>query len=85
MRTEELRDDARDYAAEAAGAAQRSVDRMSEYAESARKRMGKGARELAERQSEAVGYARDTVGSYPLSSVVLAVLVGLVLGWLIRR
>lgn len=85
MRTEDLRDDARDYAGEASSAAQRSMDTMSDYAQSARRRMSRGARELAERQSEAVDYARDTVGSYPLSSVLLAVLVGLLLGWLIRR
>lgn len=85
MRAEEVRDQARDYAADVSSAAQRSIDRMSDYAQSAQRRVREGARDFAQRQTEAVGYARETVGSYPLSSVLLAVLVGLLLGWLIHR
>jgi ElaB/YqjD/DUF883 family membrane-anchored ribosome-binding protein len=85
MKTEEMRDEARNLVGQVSSATQRSLDRAAEFAESAQNAVRSTARDLLDREREAVGYTRDVVGANPLSSIAIAVVVGFVLGWLIKR
>lgn len=63
----------------------RSMERISDAADSARNSIKAGAQALLEKERAAMGKARSVVEDNPMSAISVALVAGFLLGWLVRN
>lgn len=63
----------------------RSMERISDAADSARNSIKAGAQALLDKERVAMGKARSVVEDNPMSAISVALVAGFLLGWLVRN
>lgn len=74
-----------DIADSASALAQRAVDKLTDSASSVESSLRAGADNVRYGAERSAGQARDLVNENPLSSLVLAAVIGGLVAWLIKR
>ena len=63
----------------------RSMERISDAADTARSTLKAGAQALLDKERAAMGQARRVVEDNPISAISVALAAGFLLGWLVRN
>ncbi len=70
---------------ETASLVNRSMERISDAADTARSTLKAGAQALLDKERAAMAQARRVVEANPISAISVALVAGFLLGWLVRN